>query len=500
MGLFKKILDKIFNNKQTQENPEISVNPISKEPSKPTESIAEQLEKKKVKIVVKTKTFVNLRTIPLNIGIDFGTSYTKACFSDLPDLHEFVKFSDGDEFRPTVIYYNFSKKILYYMKPEDLSNIETIEYFKYSMVKDGLPRNNHLNNENLNIRPEILCSIFFLASLIKELKQYINDYYSKKISSFKIDLSFTMGVPIENYDKEEENVHIYDKVLHIAVKLSDELKENSISLSDLYKFYENNQNIPIFSFGATPINTLPELYAESLAFLSNRNIPFGAYALVDIGGGTVDMAIMCKSSQEEFNISSKDICPLGIEVVSSQISKQYEYIDKVKNQLKDFRIIGHSSYVSESEEASKKKELQQSFARLVVDTKKKNVRVSNNNSYINILRLHNGRLPIIICGGGFSYEWYKDGIIQNQDNLRNILEEKLKLEIIPIERLFPSNFNINHRLLIAYALSTRIEDIPQIKGFPWNFAIKENYKDSETRFENYYKLQQATWEKYGEYN
>ncbi|GHT83396.1 hypothetical protein FACS1894137_04380 [Spirochaetia bacterium] len=388
------------------------------------------------------------RPINLNIGIDFGTSYTKVCFSDSINSHNFVIFNNT-EFKSSIIYCNYKDKIFYYNKPEIIENVIAVKYFKYSMISDDLPRTKFLSSEITDIRPEILCCVFFIACLIKDIKTYITKYYSTRIEQVKIDYSFTMGVPIENYANENRN--LYDKVLNIAYKLTDFLTLDSISFSDLINFYKTNQNIKIMPFGQSNLNTLPELYAESLAFLQNRGVDTGVYALIDVGGGTVDMAILYKESPSIFSIISKEIQPLGIEIVSSKISID---INLIKKYLREMQL---DSILQE--------QLRRTFAQMVMDLKGKKD---------DVLRSKDGRLSVIICGGGTNHKWYEDGIInKNVSLLRPILKEGLMLDLLAVEKLFPSNFNINHRLLVAYALSGRIgSEIVELHGYPWQFAEK----------------------------
>ncbi|MDR0749953.1 MAG: DEAD/DEAH box helicase family protein [Tannerellaceae bacterium] len=97
--------------------------------------------------------------------------YTEDFFANSQSSHKFVKFN-GSEYKPSIIYYDFVKKIFYYNKPNGatIEEIEKIEYFKYSMIEDSLPQSQHLLKENMPYKPEILCGLFFIACLIKEIK------------------------------------------------------------------------------------------------------------------------------------------------------------------------------------------------------------------------------------------------------------------------------------------------------------------------------------------
>ena len=405
--------------------------------------------------------------MPINIGIDFGTSYSKVCFAERK-AYDFVKF-DKIEYKPSILYFDYKRDLLHYDKPHGTDNIEEIKYFKYSMIDDNLPRGENLSKRQFNVKPEILCSLFFLACLIKESKEYAYKYFKGKRLDFEIDQWYiTMGVPIDNF--ENEKYQLYDRLLMLADKLSAKLTNYEISINDLYKYYLDNQNIEIPKFQTSNLNTLPELYAESLAFLQNGNVMIGVYALVDIGGGTVDMAIMFKEAPKEFNIVSKTIQPLGIDIIANNIIDDLNNIERVKNDLKEKNSLAELPYVSKEKEKEYKELFEKAFAPIVSDIKKKNVQ-SNGKL---VLYQNNRTLPVIICGGGAKHKWYEDGILQTGEQLKRIIsgESGLKLKIESVDKLLPKDIS-NHRLLIAYILAQPIETIPSLEGYPWHFQ-KEN--------------------------
>jgi hypothetical protein len=217
---------------------------------------------------------------------------------------------------------------------------------------------------------------------------------------------------------------------------------------------------------------------------------------MDVGGGTVDMAILYKESPSIFSVTSKDIQPLGIEIVSKNISKDNSSIALVKAHLRDNGNLSNLSHISKEIELKLKKALRISFAKLVMDSKGKDICDSETNKHI--FRLHKGELPVIICGGGAGHKWYEDGVTQNASNLRWVLAEGLKLNIFPVEKLFSGIQHINHRLLIAYALSGRIgTEITELQGYPWHFEWNDPVKTKKhtSRFDI---LQERQRELYGE--
>jgi hypothetical protein len=354
------------------------------------------------------------------------------------------------------------------------------------MIDNSLPRSKYLVNEQLYTFPETLCSIFYIACLIKESKAYITQSYKKRNINLVPDLSITMGVPIDNY--ENKNKSLYDKILHIAVKPSDAFQGDSIGLQELNNFYQENTGIKIPRFKESPFNTLSEIYAECLSFLQDRNVPHDVYAVVDIGGATVDMAVIYKESENKFSIVSKDTQPLGIEIVISNIIIQDVSRKCVEECLYKQNI--NPDYINTVAEHSYFEKLRTMFAKLAVEVKSKS-------SAREALVKQNGILKIIICGGGANYKWYENCILSNKENLSRALDIGYRLEIIPLKKLLAPSATNNHRLLIARGLAQRVEDIPILENFPWHFQkIKWNTQSSNMDE----SLDDISIEKYGELN
>jgi hypothetical protein len=482
MGLLSSALE-LLNKRKVSDK--ITDRPVDKQTSYATEEIKSPKYREPVPPTMK---------ISINMGIDFGTSYSKVCFAERKTFN-FVKF-DKDEYKPSILYFDYKGNLLYYDKPNETDNIEEIKYFKYSMLNDNLPRSINLAKLKLSVKPEILCSLFFLACLIKESKEYACNYFKEKRWDFEIDQWYiTMGVPIDNF--ENENHQLYDRLFILADKLSAELTNNAILINNLYKYFLNKQNIQIPEFSTSNLNTLPELYAESLAFLQNRNVMTGVYALVDIGGGTVDMAIMFKEAPNKFSIVSKIIQPLGIDIIANNIIDNPNKIEQVKYVLKKRKNLAELSYISREKENEYKEMFKQAFATVVVDTNKKNV-LSNAK---HVLYLNNRTLPVIICGGGANHKWYEDGVLQTGwEQLKRIISDErgLKLKIEPVDKLLPKSIK-NHRLLIAYILAHPIESIPFLAGYPWHFQEINPTSVTEDAYDRHYAGQIKLWENSGEY-
>ena len=421
---------------------------------------------------------VNPKNRTVNIGIDFGTSYSKVCFEANREFNFVAR--DDTTYIPSIVYYDYIQKKVYFKELQNAANIEKIEYFKYSMIDGSLPKWKYLSVSGVNESPEELCCIFYIACLINEIKAYIIQHYNKNPT---IDWNINMGVPVDNYDNQHKSR--YDKIFHLAIKLSSILKENSCTLQFLDTFFGENQNIPIPRFQESPFNVLPELYAECLYFLQDRNVQTGVYGVVDIGGGTVDMAVLYKESPNTFSIVAKDIQPLGIEILVHNISMNAASYNDTKEALQNNNFDKLIEF-NKDKEKDFAKSMSEMFARLAMEVK------SKDNSREALLQ-QNGKLPVILCGGGVNYKWYEDCIMDTCSRLFYALENPgYKLEIMPTEKFIGHSKEQRPRLIIANCLAQRIEDIPEVSGFPWDFKYKSTQitKNEDT-------LEKIAIEKYG---
>jgi hypothetical protein len=436
-----------------------------------------------------------VRTKSINIGIDFGTSYSKICFEDETKETNYVKLTTNKsklEYKRSRVYFDYVKRIFYYQKPENASSIETINYFKYSMIDKSLPRSSYITVSNPKTTPEELCGVFFIACLIKQSKNLVENHY-KKYGKFEFDWNITMGVPIDNYSNEFKS--LYDMILQIAIKLSKELSKYSISLNDLDNFCKENQEIIIPGFKKSPNNTLSELYAESIAFLKDDNVREGLYAIVDIGGATVDMAVISKmrdeSNKEKFKygIIAKNIKPLGIEILIHKIAPCSDKHSDIRKLLKNNKFRSTDIKYKKTEEQELSCKMQIAFAELAKEVRDKRIAREM------LINKQKGMLPIFLCGGGAKYKWYKSCISSTWDRILNTLGDVgFRLNFKPVEELKRYNNLIDHRLIISSGLAQDIQNIPDLDGFPGDYeeyvaTIREDYNETlyQTQRERYEK-------------
>ena len=246
------------------------------------------------------------------IGLDFGTTFTKAAFEIAPsNVHKkySIKFGTGntakDYYLPSVLYFDKGNGKLKLMN--DTGKLEEIRYFKYNMISDALQKNKVINDPSFhtNIPKEQLCCVFFLGNVIHLIRMAVNDQFGDTVLNEGTSWYINMGVPLEAH-KEDERAQLYKKVLEIAYLFEQKYQgQTSIGIHELDDFFaehmaESNPNM----------NILPEIYAEVLLYQQYLNAPAGFYTVVDIGGGTEDIATFLKMT---------DVISCGYDSVSEKI-------------------------------------------------------------------------------------------------------------------------------------------------------------------------------------
>ncbi len=380
------------------------------------------------------------------IGIDFGTSFTKVSYSYAPTRTpqiESIKW-ETDFFKPTVLY--IQNGSLFFDKPTGES--KEIKYFKYSIIDTKL-KNHTVNTLN---HFEELCCVYFLSQIIKRSLKTIQAKLQIQNMN-EIKKSINMGVPLENFYEEENmnNKGLYERILHNAILIADDclneiiLPINQVSISTLDSIYtEILKNEYILNWTA---NVYPELAAELLLYHQSKFVKNGVYSTIDVGGGTVDMAIFQKDTNSRLYCLAQKILPYGIEILkeapdsvsATKFQNEFEsMLKKSKNHCRDFK-----------------------------------------------------KLPVFFLGGGANNPWYSN-IIKNKVDLNvkfqpdipalsfNInIEDFIKDEEMLIQK--------NQRLIISQMLARPKDDIGDVQGFPnWftQFDEQNLTKSKENTIEN----------------
>ncbi len=382
-----------------------------------------------------TVTAWNSQPAEIHIGLDFGTSFTKACLYFLDKGQRHIVLwdeswnSERNYFLPSRLWLD-SENILHMAMPQKKPARE-IRYFKMAVAGQLIGPQVVPNCEKHILNPYRVYAAFYLARCFDWIERKAISIDSKHLKNREIVWSGNVGVPISYFDTQVSST--YQEILTAARYIQKKVTDSE-PIERLDSLYQEALQGPL-------INTflpVPELYAEACGLFSDYHTPEGYYTIFDVGGGTVDGAVMRferVTGEPQVNFLTASVKPLGKEVFESS--------------------QGNSAKIS-----NLKYELSYQTAELIMGAKQKALSDWREQSF----------LPIKMCGGGHSSKLHVNTIqntyVEHQHYRCGIPPykvEDLQAQISDIEGIRPGD---ELRLLIALGLSIPEGQGPFIQGFP----------------------------------
>jgi hypothetical protein len=248
-------------------------------------------------------------TLEINLGIDFGTGFTKVCFRDLAsDRSEVVTFADSDEAELEQALLSTQVAIL-----EDgqlLTGLTVAEWAQNphpvrQMMQFIKMRLAHLDIDEdedsawrLERIPELddpetvenVCA-YYLSRVIARAQHWVQQNRADLFKNQTVRWSLNVGVPVEYCDSPA--LIRFQKVLSLAWLLvnSASFKEmltlsalNSLSTYLREWIHQELED----QLGSLDCSTTPEIAAAAWSFVSSRQAQDGIYTFFDFGDGTLD--------------------------------------------------------------------------------------------------------------------------------------------------------------------------------------------------------------------
>jgi|GEM_PF-3207569 len=384
----------------------------------------------------------------IHIGLDFGTSYTKAClyflYKDQRHIVHWDKLwgSGRSYFLPSRLWLD-SDNVLYMAAPSKKQSRE-IRYIKMAVAGELIGPKILPAGIRLNSDPYRIYSAFYIARCFDWIERYAADLEPMYLKNKKIVWSGNIGVPISYFEKKVSRhyLEIMTAARFMQGKISD-----SEPLERLDTLYAEAMQEPLIK----TFLPVPELYAEACGLFSDYHTPEGYYTLFDVGGGTVDGAVMRferVAGEPQVNFLTASVQPLGAEVFNAS--------------------QGNSQRMKELQ-----KQLGCQTAELIMDAKQK--AQADWRSYRN--------LPIEMCGGGHASKSHVNTISSTYFTRQHercgippYKVEDLRAQISGVEGIRPGD---ELRLLIALGLSIPEGQGPIIQGFPHQ-NLKKYSKSART--------------------
>ncbi|MBD2014348.1 hypothetical protein H6F96_10230 [Microcoleus sp. FACHB-53] len=462
--------------------------------------------------------------IYLNLGIDFGTSFTKVCVRDTDrDRSWVVTFSNGkpaltQALLPTKLGISSEGKILAGLTPLEWSKHLEGSYTSIDFIKMRLA-NLYIHQElegwqfeylsalkisGLDLEDpdtiENLCA-YYLSSVISKAKAWVLDNNADLVKNQQIEWSANIGVPVKYCDSKA--IDGFGKVLSLAWLLSESHPE-STTVNEL-KQQLKLLRLEIRDRDDIPCYAIAEVAAAIHSYTASRQATEGVYVFFDVGSGTLEGAsfrFWRKDEMPRVDFYSGEVEPLGVNALTKCVangSQEEEIeiedcitrdceslcqaIESLSTRLAKINPIRSGEYIANklklsneaTENALKQTQLSQERRllhlilgqRLIHRQVAKVVMITKekNPNYYS----ESSTLPIFIAGGGGIVKFYRDTIESTYLAFGHqyagvpayaVKELPPPLGDFSLSGIQPSHF---HRFAVAYGLSIPEAEAPEVQ-------------------------------------
>lgn len=284
-------------------------------------------------------------SLPINIGIDLGTGYTKVVWRDLTANQSrplaWTHSSTGIEtyLLPSVIGYDKAVVKISSTRPtgESSDPSSEIRHFKMCVGCVGSPNDGcgpgscHLTNWEGPLGADALGDLsveiltaYFLARVIAESRSRIQRELSLKNLGKSVHWSANVGIPVKHLD-EPGAAETFNVIVRIAWILSGALigLESAFDAREVRALFETAlaisqdpayENIDCFTY--------PEFAAQVAAATLGRSARDGLFAFIDVGAGTLDATVFrlySGTGESALNTYDAGVSKLGAAYLRSSV-------------------------------------------------------------------------------------------------------------------------------------------------------------------------------------
>ena len=424
------------------------------------------------------------RDVGINLGIDFGTSFTKVCFRDIGAEESgivAVGKAKGEALLPSVVVLGDGGQL--FLGDDAASVRRPIEISYLKMRLAGTPIGDELptfDGIDLNSATYIRAlAAWFLASVILRSQEWMRKSEKDRLRNRTPVWSANVGVPVEHYDSDL--LKVFEEVLGVAWQWVKNAKIPATIQDAVSEYVPAAQSL---AEQITDFHAVPEIAAAVQSFVMSREAVPGFYVYFDIGGGTVDgvaFKYLNYSGERRINFYSGKVAALGVSALGASIAGAGCTgldVTKLEALLKRCSLRTESHLVTE---------VRRLVGKVVMEAKRKDPSNWQQDSFqtadynrIFVGSLSRSRmrpLVVFIGGGGSKSEWYRHSIESTytafQHHNAGIPPYKL-LEVPP-----PSDLALDAdrdgefiRFAISYGLSIPMGEGPEV-GLPSQFQEAE---------------------------
>ena len=404
----------------------------------------------------------------VQIGLDFGTAFSKCIYRDLKTDKAWVHrpVNCGSKELPFLIPCNLAFNNGYLSVPYQ-SNGGYLEgglpHVKMALQKVSLKE---WKDPVLRPYQEVLgeaevaefvraCAVYLIAGMVGGVKREIVNHFPGHHQEDYTAVN--MALPVADANKPEVNTQ-FQEVLELAWVLADKLTDHpKTKVTDVISLMSEYESEGAKKEVREACYLYPEVGANVQGFVRSRVSSPGIYLFSDTGAGTVDQSLFIfsrRDGEERLTFLHAAVLPLGSSYIERHALDQAGE-EGLKN-LEKWRRLKEADEDNESLFIARQKigeELESKTMQTIACTKKK----------LNVKRQMN-KLRIILGGGGLCRIPYEDSVLKQFDSVifprEEIEERRQKSDLVPIGMPKPTDLssegtkqNWMKRLTVAYGLA-----------------------------------------------
>ncbi len=416
-----------------------------------------------------------LELLSLNLGIDFGTSFTKVCFRDIGrDRSEVVTFAEGqahleEALLPTKIGILADGSLLAGLTAAEWEVLEqplqtSIEYIKMRLA--DLDISQESERWRLERFPELdrpdmvenLCA-YYLSWVMARAQSWIRLNKPELVENQKVEWSANVGVPVAYCDSPA--IARFEKVLFLAWLLVNEPQTERFTLESLSE-HLNRLRSQIDE--TIDCHAIPEISAEVWSCLNSREFDDGFYTFFDVGCGTLDgvsFRYWRDRGEPKVDFYSGLVKPFGVSAITQSLAAELNLPPvRIKNTI----FNGNGSPSIQLNPTQSRRQIQRLVGEVVIDGYQRH---GTHRPIFKDAVCQSG-LNVLIGGGGGWTDFYQRAILdthadfrQNTAGIPSYIQRN-----IPI----PKDLTMNgltlqefHRFSVAYGLSIPAGEAPEVR-------------------------------------
>lgn len=414
--------------------------------------------------------------LDINLGIDFGTGYTKVCFRDLArDRSEVVTFAAPSTSGLTLDQTLMPTRLAILQDGTLLTGLtmaewqqcdrpirQEINYIKMRLAAIDLHQAHTEDEWRLERIPELddeatvesLCA-YYLSSVIQRSQQWITQNRPDLFANQTVRWSVNIGVPVEYCDSPA--LERFERVLALAWLLkSTTIDTSTLTIGTLNRLIAHLQQWMVDNNAREALDcyTTPEIVAAVWSFLSSREAQDGFYTFFDIGDGTLDGAAFRferAADARKVDCYVSEVQPLGVTAFAQQAADELNSSPELI--LEALATHTDSNIKNKIENSDIRRTVQKLVARVVFDGKEQHIKARKFSASDEI----GTNLNVFVGGGGSNTTFFPNTIYATHEDFQHGNSDIPPYQIrhmpppkdLSINGVDPKDFN---RFAVAYGL------------------------------------------------